>query len=140
LGNVLAIGDSAAHIEVINQGAMMCGHHAGNAVVAELDGRAGFEQYTSWWKEAFEFNCDDPAEQLQVYGAMNIKRTLADDELDYLFAMLEGEKHSGHFNQYEVPKNFWNAVLLHDDTIRSENPALYEKLSTIRMYKEQGKF
>ena len=139
-GNVLAIGDSAAHIEVINQGAMMCGFHAGNAIAKELNGEAGFEEYTRWWKDAFEFNCDDPAELLKVYGAINIKRTLADDEIDYLFEMIQGEQHSGHFNQYEVPKNFWNAVLKHDDEIRKDNPALYEKMSEIRMYKEQGKF
>ena len=139
-GNVLAIGDSAAHIEVINQGAMMCGFHAGNAVAKELNGEAGFEDYTRWWKDAFEFNCDDPAELLKVYGAINIKRTLADDEIDYLFEMIQGEQHSGHFNQYEVPKNFWNAVLKHDDEIKKDNPALYEKMSEIRMYKEQGKF
>lgn len=75
-----------------------------------------------------------------MYGAINIKRTLSDDEIDYLFAMLVGEQHSGHFNQYEVPKNFWTAVLKHDDTIRAENPALYEKMSAIREYKKQGKF
>jgi len=139
-GNVLAIGDSAAHIEVINQGAMMCGFNAGNAVVKELSGEKGFEEYSRWWNDAFEFNCEDPAEQLKMYGAINIKRTLSDDEIDYLFAMLVGEQHSGHFNQYEVPKNFWTAVLKHDDTIRAENPALYEKMSAIREYKKQGKF
>ena len=139
-GNVLAIGDSAAHIEVINQGAMMCGYNAGNAVAKELDGGNGFEAYSRWWNGAFEFNCEDPAEQLKMYGAINIKRTLSDGEIDYLFAMLEGEKHSGHFNQYEVPKNFWTAVLKHDDTIKAENPALYEKMAAIREYKKQGKF
>lgn len=139
-GNVLAIGDSAAHIEVINQSAMMCGFNAGNAVVKEFAGEKGFEEYSRWWNDAFEFNCEDPAEQLKMYGAINIKRTLSDDEIDYLFAMLVGEQHSGHFNQYEVPKNFWTAVLKHDDTIRAENPALYEKMSAIREYKKQGKF
>ena len=139
-GNVLAIGDSAAHIEVINQGAMMCGFHGGNAVVKELNGGRGFEEYTRWWNDAFEFNCENPMEQLQVYGAINIKRTLADDEIDYLFALLEGEKHCGHFDQYEVPRNFWTDVLRHDDRIKEENPALYEKMAAIREYKKQGKF
>ena len=139
-GNVLAIGDSAAHIEVINQGAMMCGFNAGNAVARELNGDQGFGEYERWWNDAFEFNCEDPEELMRVYGALNIKRTLADDEIDYLFAMLAGEQHSGHFNQYEVPKNFWTAVLKHDDEIRKDNPALYEKMSAIRTFKEQGKF
>ena len=139
-GNVLAIGDSAAHIEVINQGAMMCGYHAGHAVADELDGKNGFEAYAKWWNGAFEFNCEDPMEQLKLYGALSIKRTLADDEIDYLFSMLADEKHCGHFNQYEVPKNFWTDVLKHDAEIRKDRPALYDKLAAIRTYKEQGKF
>ena len=139
-GNVLAIGDSAAHIETINQGALMCGFNAGNAIAKELNGKPGFEDYKTWWLGAFEFNCPEAMEQLKIYGALNIKRTLADDEIDYLFAMIENEKHSGHFNQYEVPKNFWTAVLKHDDEIKSDNPALYEKLATIRNLKATGKF
>lgn len=35
-GNVLVIGDSAAHVEVIVQGALMCGYHAANAINDEL--------------------------------------------------------------------------------------------------------
>ena len=139
-GNVLAIGDSSAHIEVINQGAMMCGFNGANAVVDELDGKNGFEAYAKWWNGAFEFNCEDPMEQLKVFGALNIKKTLADDEIDYVFSMLEGERHCGHFNQFEVPKNFWTDVLKHDEEIRKDRPALYEKMADIRMYKEQGKF
>ena len=140
LGNVLVIGDSAAHIEVINQGAMMCGYHAGNAVLDELEGKSGFEKYSKWWNGAFEFNCEDQMEQLKVYGALNIKRTLADDDIDYLFSIMENEGHCGHFNQFEVPKNFWTDALKHDDEIRRDRPSLYDKMSTIRMYKEQGKF
>ena len=76
----------------------------------------------------------------KVFGALNIKKTLADDEIDYVFSMLEGERHCGHFNQFEVPKNFWTDVLKHDKEIRKDRPALYEKMADIRMYKEQGKF
>lgn len=139
-GNVIAIGDSAAHIEVINQGAIMCGYHAGNALIKELEGKDGFEEYTKWWRDSFIFNCDDPAEQLQLYGAINIKRNLLDDEIDYLFAMLENEQHPGQFDQFQVPLNFWTDVLLHDDEIKRDNPALYAKIQPIRTYKEQGRF
>ena len=139
-GNVLAIGDSAAHIETINQGALMCGYHAGNAVAEEMEGKNGFEAYTKWWNGAFEFNCEDKMEQLKVMGALNIMKTLADDEIDYVFSLLENEKHCGHFNQFEVPKNFWTDVLKHDEEIRKDRPSLYEKMKDIRMYKEQGKY
>ena len=139
-GNVMAIGDCAAMVEVETQGGLLCGYHAGNAVADELDGKKGFEAYVKWWNDAFEFNCDDPMEQLKLYGALSIKRTLADDEIDYLFSMLADEKHCGHFNQYEVPKNFWTDVLKHNEEIRKDRPALFDKLAAIRTFKEQGKF
>ncbi len=134
----MSIGDSAAHIEVINQGAIMCGYHAAAAVRDELAGEDGFEKYTAWWNDAFEFNCDDPIGHIKMYGVINIKRTLSDDELDYVFSLLEGQRQCGHFDQYEVPKNFWRAVLSHDDIIKRDNAALYDKLSVIRQLKEQG--
>ena len=79
-------------------------------------------------------------DQLKVMGALNIKRTLEDDEIDYVFSLLENEKHCGHFNQFEVPKNFWTDVLKHDEKIRKDRPSLYEKMADIRKYKEQGKY
>ena len=78
--------------------------------------------------------------QLKLYGVLSIKRTLADDEIDYLFSMLAGETHCGHFNQYEVPKNFWTDVLKHDEEIRKDRPTLYNKLAVIRACRGQEKF
>ena len=49
MGNVLAIGDSAAFAEVENQGALMCGYHAGHAVRKEMEGKDGFQDYIDWW-------------------------------------------------------------------------------------------
>ena len=77
---------------------------------------------------------------MTVSAACELSVLLADDEIDYLFSMLADEKHCGHFNQYEVPKNFWTDVLKHDEEIRKDRPALYDKLAVIRTYKEQGKF
>ena len=61
-GNVLIIGDSAAHVEVIVQGALMCGYNAANAVIDELNNENGFNKYTNWWRDAFDFNRGDPLE------------------------------------------------------------------------------
>ena len=55
MDNVLAIGDAAAFAEVENQGALMCGYHAANAVVKELEGNNGIEDYIKWWQQSFEF-------------------------------------------------------------------------------------
>lgn len=138
-GNILAIGDSSAHIEVINQGAIMCGYHAAFAIKRELDGENGFEEYSKWWNKAFVFNCDDQLGQIKMYGTINIKGTLADDEIDYVFSLLEGQRQCGNFDQYEVPKNFWKAVLEYDEKIKEEKPDLYEKLAPIRELKNSGK-
>ena len=116
----------------------MCGYHAGNAVFGELNGERGFEAYTEWWNGAFVFNCEDKVGQLKTYGAINIKQALADDEIDYVFALLEGKSYCGHFDQYEVPRNFWSEVLKHSERIENERPELYDKLAGIRELQRTG--
>ena len=59
--------------------------------------------------------------------------------LDYLFARPEGQSHCGHFNQYGVPKNFWKAVLQHNDESKANYPSLYDEPGSIRALKEQGR-
>ena len=41
-----------------------------------------------------------------MLGALNIKKSLTDDEIDFVYSLLEGEKYCRHFNQFGVPKNF----------------------------------
>lgn len=130
-GNVLVIGDSAAHVEVIVQGALMCGFHAANAVNDELMGTSGFKKYTRWWDEAFEFNRTDPLEFVKLYGSLGMRPKYSDEELDYMFSLVEGKLVNGNFSQFEVPKNVWKAILLHMDQIQSENPILFDKIKYI---------
>jgi len=124
-GNVLVIGDAAAYVEVETQGAMTCGFQAGNAVFRELSGQDGFEEYTRWWQESFEFNGDD---YLQVAQGFALVPRYSDDELDYLFALVENETLEGTFNQYKSPKLMWGAILRHRDRIKVERPSLYKKI------------
>ena len=44
-----------AFAEVENQGALMCGYHAGNAIRKEIEGKDGFKDYVDWWLKSFEF-------------------------------------------------------------------------------------
>ena len=138
IGNVISIGDSAAHIEVITQGAIMCGYHAANAVKDELEGKNGFEKYTEWWNEAFDFNHTDPREFVKLYGALSMMK-YSDEELDYLFSLVEDETICGNFSQFDVPKNVWTAILKYKDKIESEKPGLYEKIKGIEELQRQGK-
>ena len=124
-GNILIIGDSAAFVEVEVQGALMCGYHAANAISKELKGKNGFETYTNWWKSAFEFNSD---EYLLVSQGYALVPTYTDDELDYLFALIENKILEGTYSQYKTPKLIWDEILLHKDKIKSERPIIYEKI------------
>ncbi len=124
-GNVLVIGDSAAFVEVEVQGGLMCGYHAADAINDELQGRNGFEKYTNWWKDAFEFNSD---EYLLVSQGYALVPTYTDEELDYLFGLIQDKTLEGTYSQYKTPKLIWDAILLHKEKIKSERPAIYEKI------------
>ncbi len=138
-GNVLVIGDSAAHIEVIVQGALMCGYHAANAINDELMGINGFEKYTSWWDKAFDFNRTNPVEFVKLYGSLGMRPKYSDEELDYMFSLVEGELVNGNFSQFEVPKNVWKAILAHKAQIENENPILFDKIKNIHELNREGK-
>ncbi|MDD4600817.1 hypothetical protein SDC9_11405 [bioreactor metagenome] len=124
-GNVITIGDSAAFVEVEVQGALMCGYHAANAIHEELQGKNGFEQYTCWWKESFEFNRDD---YLLVSQGYALVPTYSDDEIDYLFSLVEGRTLEGTYSQYKTPKLMWDSILLNKEQIQRERPLIYEKI------------
>jgi len=123
-GNVLAIGDAAAYVEVEVQGALMCGYHASRAVAAELQGQPGFEAYTAWWQKTFEFNSPEALRVAQGYALVP---TYSDEEIDYLFGLLEDNPLDGAYGQYKAPRLLWDAIARHRDTIASERPELIKK-------------
>jgi flavin-dependent dehydrogenase len=124
-GNVLAIGDATAYVEVEVQGALMCGFHAARAVKKELEGERGFEEYTTWWQDSFEFNGD---EYMQVAQGYALIPTYTDDELDYLFALTEDQVPEGTYSQYKSPRLMWSSMLRHKEKIASERPEIFEKI------------
>ena len=127
-GNVLCCGDSAAFVEVEVQGGLMCGYHCGNAVVKELNGEEGFSEYARWWQKSFEFNSDDYLKVAQGYALVPY---YSDDELDYLFSLVEDEVFEGTNSQYKTPKLYWPSILRHKEKIEKEQPELYEKIKRI---------
>jgi len=124
-GNVLAIGDSAAFVEVEVQGAFLCGHYAGNAVKEELEGKEGFKKYTQWWKNAFEFNSDEYLRVSQGYALVPV---YTDDELNYLFSFFDGVRLEGTYSQYKTPKLIWDEINKHSEQIKTERKSLYDKI------------
>jgi len=123
--NVLVIGDAAGYVEVEIQGGLMCGYRAGNAVFQELSGERGYEHYAQWWQASYEFNGDD---YLRVAQGFALVPAYKDDELDYLFALIEDEVLEGTYNQYKSPKLMWDAILRHEDEIAANHPDLHQKI------------
>jgi digeranylgeranylglycerophospholipid reductase len=124
-GNALAIGDAAAYVEVETQGALMCGYRAGNAVFNELQHDSGFEDYTTWWNDSFEFNGD---RYLQVAQGYALTPTYDDEEIDYLFSLTEDQALQGSFSQYTTPELMWRSIMRHQERIGQEKPDLYKKI------------
>jgi flavin-dependent dehydrogenase len=129
-GNTLVIGDAAAYVEVETQGALTCGFRAGTAVHRELSGKGGFVEYTRWWQNSFEFNSDD---YLQVAQGFALVPTYTDDELDYLFSLIEKDTLEGTFSQYKSPRLMWGAFLSHKERIARERPELHKKILTRKL-------
>ncbi len=124
-GNALVIGDAAAYVEVETQGALMCGYRAALAVSGEIDKDDGFVRYADWWQNAFEFNGPDVARVAQGYVLVPV---YSDDELDYLFSLVEGQTLQGSYSQYKTPKYMWDAILGHSEKIVAERPELMKKI------------
>jgi flavin-dependent dehydrogenase len=137
IGNVLAIGDAAAFAEVENQGALMCGYHAGHAVRKEIDGEGGIEDYLKWWQRSFEFLNSNIHRIAQGYA---INPYYEDEEIDYLISLVEGEVFEGSINQYKIPRMLWEAIFRHRDRIQKERPALNEKVENIQQMTLQDAF
>jgi len=125
-GNVIVIGDAAAFVEVETQGAIMCGYKAAHAAAKELSTEKGFDEYTKWWQESFEFNSTDV---MRVAQGFALVPKYTDEELDYLFGLVEGERLEGTYNQYRSPEVMWNAIMNHSDKIKSERSELFEKIT-----------
>ncbi|RMF98421.1 MAG: NAD(P)/FAD-dependent oxidoreductase [Candidatus Schekmanbacteria bacterium] len=124
-GNFIAIGDSAAYVEVETQGALMCGYKAVEALVDEFEGKKGFEKYTKWWLDSFEFNGEDFLQVAQGYALIP---TYTDEELDYLFSIGAKKEFPGTYSQYKTPKLMWEAFLEDPEKIKREKPELYAKI------------
>jgi flavin-dependent dehydrogenase len=124
-GNVISIGDAAAFVEVEVQGAFLCGYYASQACEKELNGQEGFKEYTDWWLNSFEFNSDEYLRVSQGYALVPV---YSDDELDYLFGLLDGQILEGTYSQYKTPKLIWEGIWKHQEEIEKEHPEILAKM------------
>jgi flavin-dependent dehydrogenase len=128
-GNVLIIGDSAAFVEVQGQGGLSCGFKAAEAVAKELEGKKGFDAYTQWWMDSFEFNDKG---MLQVQQGYAFVPTYTDEEIDYLFSLCSDVLLDGSFSQYKSSRMIWDAILRDPERIERERPAVLQKIKNVR--------
>ncbi len=126
-GNCILIGDSAAFFQVQIQGALTCGYLAADAVLKELNGQKGFEEYTEKWMNSFEFNQEGMFEESQASGFVP---RYEDDEIDYLFSLCEGIILEGNFSQRKTARLVWDTILRDTEKIRKERPEIYKKIAS----------
>lgn len=87
-GNVLFVGDSAAYGECLYQGATMAGFQGALSTEMELKGQKGFEQYTRWWADHFEW-INNPKRMADYSKRLAFPKFFTVKELDFLFDLSE---------------------------------------------------
>ena len=122
-GKIILLGDSAAFQEVENQGGLMCGYRGAKAAREELEGRKGFDDYNKFWQDFFEFN-DKKMLERSCRGAWF--RNLKDDDIDYLYSLLEGEFIDGYINHFEAGSKLLEILEKKIDRIKKERPKIAE--------------
>jgi len=83
-GNILFVGDSAAFAECLYQCATMAGYMGALCTERELAGNNGFEEYTRWWAEHFEW-IKNPKRMADYGKRIFFPRFFTVRELDFLF-------------------------------------------------------
>ncbi|MFC1591075.1 FAD-dependent monooxygenase [Thermodesulfobacteriota bacterium] len=118
-GNIMVVGDAAAFIETYCQSALMYGYRAAHAALKVLDKGTGYNAYTDFWRESFEYCWPGEIEKaLQAFGL----HQLTDEELDYIFGLTDDEYYPGFVSENTAPIIMKKAIMGHIDQIRKERP------------------
>ena len=68
---------------------------------------------------------------MQVAQGYALVPTYEDDEIDYLFGLIDGRVLDGAYGQYKAPRLMWEAIFAHRERIARERPALDAKLDNL---------
>lgn len=128
-GNIMILGDAASFIEVYNQGAIMYGFRAAKAAAKELKEGGGLVDYVNYWQYSYEYNRPEKMVEA-IRTALGIP-TLPDDDLDYLFAILEQRKIRSYYDEFDAPQKIIAAINCHLPRIRKERPELARRIETL---------
>jgi digeranylgeranylglycerophospholipid reductase len=118
-GNIVVVGDAAAFIETYCQSAMMYGYRAARAALKVLETGTGYDDYTGFWRESFEYCWPGEIEKaLQGFGLGQ----LSDESLDYIFSLTDSEEYEGYVSENTAPHVMKKAIMSHIDQMRRERP------------------
>lgn len=128
-GNVVIAGDAAAFIEVFVQGALVYGFRAAKAAAKELKEGHGFTEYVDYWKTSFGYNQPGRIEDScrMALGML----AMEDEELDYLFALLEPRKLKSYYDEFGYPRLIMSGIMSRIGKIRQEQPDLARKVKML---------
>jgi len=131
IDNVIFVGDSAWTAEAECTGSMMCGHKAAHAITLAFRenklNRDGVESYLTWWKETFP----DFHDYKDFLGLFAMFEVMEEDDINYLFSLLEGENLEPTLNPYRAGKIMNGVVMSKIGQIEKENPTFMAKLQKL---------
>ena len=122
------IGDAASFIEVYVQGAIMYGYRAAKAILNEMNGDPGLDEYVDYWNGSYEYLKPGMVEQVsRGYGL----HMLDDSDLDYLFSLTVSKSYKGYFNEFSFPGVIQQAIAAEMPRIMKERPELTQKIQNL---------
>lgn len=92
--NTLIVGDAISQESWI-QGAIVCGYQAVKATIAEMNGKPGYAEYTSWLHSAFAFFCYPDHFKLKAMHHI-LRGIYSDEEVDSIYKLLQDRGVIGH--------------------------------------------
>jgi len=128
-GKIMIVGDAASFIEVYIQGAIMYGFRAAKAAAKELREGNGLGDYVKYWQDSYEYHILEKREQA-FRTALGITN-LMDEEIDYLFAVMEPYKIKSYYDEFDAPRKIIAAITKQLPQIRKKRPELAERIEAI---------
>jgi flavin-dependent dehydrogenase len=124
-GNIVVVGDAASFIETYCQSAMVYGYRAAHAALKVLATGSGYDDYSNFWRESFEYCWPGEIEKaLRGFGL----HMMSDAELDYIFGLTDSEEYPGYVSENSAPEVMKHAIMSHIEQIRKEKPDIAEKI------------
>jgi hypothetical protein len=106
----------------------MYGYRSAKAVLDEMEGKSGLDEYVDYWKGSYEYLRPGMIEEaLRGYGI----QILEDGDLDYLFGLTDSKSYKGYYNEFSFPGVIQQAITAEIPGIMKERPELIQKIQNL---------